>query len=387
MFNRLAVAALSAAAVLTTGTGVTAAAPIGVTVLPRPAGELPVGTTTLHLVDHGRADPFQPDRARELMVSVFYPATGTEQSSRARYLSTQLIPDLEKQIGFQAPGLFTNSYTDAPALAGASYPVILYSPGAGVTRLLGTGLAEELASRGYVVVTVDPTYEAPVVEFPGGRLVRSKPFPAFTPEVRQQYTDARLGDFRFVLDSLTRLASGANPDAGNRALPNGLGTALDLEHIGAVGHSLGGYIAVEAMHDDERIDAAVDLDGQIGVDENFGRSVTEGTREPVLVMTSAQIEEAGDGNPSLDAFWRNSTGWKRHLVLNDAAHYDFTDMPLLVPAVARSAAAKYIGAIPAERGSSLVRTYVAAMFDKFLRDRTDTVLDRPVGDPEITVLK
>ncbi|WP_169814729.1 alpha/beta hydrolase family protein [Nocardia crassostreae] len=387
MHIRLAVAALCAAAALTAGTGITAAAPIGVTVLPRPGGELPVGTTTLHLLDQDRADPFQPDRARELMVSVFYPAAGTEQWSLARYLSTQLIPDLEQQFGFQAPGLFTNSYTDAPALGGASYPVVLYSPGAGVTRLLGTGLAEELASRGYVVVTVDHTYKAPVVEFPGGRLVRNKPFPAMTPEVRQQFTDARLGDFRFVLDSLTRLARGENPNAGNRALPTGLGAALDLEQIGAVGHSLGGYIAVESMHDDPRIDAAVDLDGQIGVDENFGRSVTEGTAEPVLVLTSAQIEEVGDGNPSLNAFWQNSTGWKRHLVLADAAHYDFTDMPLLVPAVARSAASRYIGSIPAERGSSLVRTYVAAMFDKFLRDRADTVLDRPVTDPEITVLK
>jgi hypothetical protein len=91
-----------------------------------------------------------------------------------------------------------------------------------------------------------------------------------------------------------------------------------------VGHSSGGYTAVEAMHGDRRIDAAVDLDGQIGVDEQFGRAATEGVDRPVLVMTSQQIEEVGDAKPSLDAFWQHATGWKRQLTMRDSAHYDFT---------------------------------------------------------------
>lgn len=50
---------------------------------------------------------------------------------------------------------------------------VLYSPGAGEPRTWGTTLVQDLASRGYVVVTVDPTYEASEVEFPGGRIVTS----------------------------------------------------------------------------------------------------------------------------------------------------------------------------------------------------------------------
>ncbi|MFE9068455.1 hypothetical protein [Streptomyces violaceusniger] len=38
-------------------------------------------------------------------------------------------------------------------------PVVLYSPGLGATRTLGTSTAEELAGRGYVVVTMDHTHE------------------------------------------------------------------------------------------------------------------------------------------------------------------------------------------------------------------------------------
>ncbi|NEW53052.1 hypothetical protein GV792_23780 [Nocardia cyriacigeorgica] len=356
------------------------------TVLPRPGGESPVGTTVLHLVDDKRPDPFEPDRPRELMVSVFYPAAQVDGHPRAHYISTELIPSLEQQFGVELPGLHTNSYTGAPVAEGV-HPVILYSPGAGVTRLLGTGLAEDLASRGYVVVTMDHTYEAPVVEFPGGRTAAWEPAGSFDTVIRQKYVDARLPDVRFVLDSLERLARGTNPDAEQRKLPAGLDKALDMDRIGMVGHSSGGYVAVESMHLDRRLDAAVNLDGQIGVDAAFGKSVTEGVDRPVLVMTSEQAEEVGDAHPSLDEFWRNSTGWKRQLTMRDSAHYDYTDFPLIVPGLARDAAKTYIGPIAADRASILTRNYVAAMFDKFLRDRKDTLLDKKPTEPEITTVR
>ncbi|MBF6130837.1 alpha/beta hydrolase family protein [Nocardia brasiliensis] len=380
-------AAIFVGVVVVAGYGEAAAAPLGVPVLPPPTGVLPVGTTALHLVDPERPDPFRPELPRELMVSVFYPATAVEGYPRSHYVSKELIPGLEQQFGVQVPGLLSNSYTGAPVLPGAAYPVVLYSPGAGVTRMLGTGLAEDLASRGYVVVTIDHTYEAPAVEFPGGRFALFAPVGGFTKDVRQKYSDARLLDTRLVLDSLARLAGGANPDAAHRPLPAGLDRALDLEHIGMVGHSLGGFTAVESMYRDRRLDAAVDLDGQLGIDEAFGRAAIDGVDRPVLVLTSQQAEGVGDAHPSLDAFWEHATGWKRRLTIRDSAHYDYTDMAAWVPAPARAAAATYIGPIPGDRATVLVRTYVAAMFDKFLRLSGATALDRAPTEPEITVIR
>ncbi|WP_280456381.1 hypothetical protein [Nocardia brasiliensis] len=58
-----------------------------------------------------------------------------------------------------------------------------------------------------------------------------------------------------------------------------------------------------------------------------------------------------------------------------------------VPAPARAAAATYIGPIPGDRATVLVRTYVAAMFDKFLRLSGATALDRAPTEPEITVIR
>ncbi|MEV6274277.1 hypothetical protein [Nocardia sp. NPDC051832] len=383
LIGRMTLVTLSAAA-LVAGSVVSSGA-AHASVLPRPGGEFAVGTTVLRLADQARPDPFRPERTRELMVSVFYPAVDADKHPQAHYVSTSLLPELEKRAGVQLPGLLTNAHTEAPARTGESYPVVLFSPGAGVMRLWSNGLAEDLASRGYVVVTIDHTYET-AVEFPGGRIVEPKLFPEFSQEVRRQYLDARMADTRLVLDSMVQLAHGTNPDADRHALPAGLDRVLDLERIGMAGHSLGGYVAVESMHADRRIDAAVDLDGQIGIDEDFGRSVIEGVDRPVLVMTSEQIEQVGDANPSLEAFWQRGTGWKRQLTMQGSAHYDFTDMPVLIPDAARPAAKTYVGPIAAERSSTLVRTYVAAMFDQFLRDRPTPILNHPTHQ-EITALR
>ncbi|MFC3894875.1 hypothetical protein ACFOWZ_25625 [Lentzea rhizosphaerae] len=43
-------------------------------VSPQLSGPFPVGTFDAHLVDSARPDPFQPEKNRELMVTVSYPA-------------------------------------------------------------------------------------------------------------------------------------------------------------------------------------------------------------------------------------------------------------------------------------------------------------------------
>ncbi|MDQ8707977.1 hypothetical protein RCO28_36750 [Streptomyces sp. LHD-70] len=63
-------------------------------------------------------------------------------------------------------GIRTDAGRAAPVEGRRARPVVLYSPGLQISRTLGTSTPMELASRGYIVVTLDPTYEAPAVEFP-----------------------------------------------------------------------------------------------------------------------------------------------------------------------------------------------------------------------------
>src|SRR5258708_23809082 len=55
--------------------------------LPEPTGPCPVGTTSLYLSDASRPDPWAAGvSARELMVSLWYPATPSD-GRRARYMT------------------------------------------------------------------------------------------------------------------------------------------------------------------------------------------------------------------------------------------------------------------------------------------------------------
>ncbi|QNE22825.1 hypothetical protein F1D05_08035 [Kribbella qitaiheensis] len=78
-----------------------------------------------------------------------------------------LHPDLPVS-GVDWATTMTHSYVDAPALPGRR-PVLLYSPGGTDPRTIGTSLAEDLASDGYVVVTIDHPGETSEVDFALGR--------------------------------------------------------------------------------------------------------------------------------------------------------------------------------------------------------------------------
>ncbi|MGH8909130.1 MAG: hypothetical protein ACRD0K_22215 [Egibacteraceae bacterium] len=47
--------------------------------LPEPTGPHDVGVGSVRLVGPARPDPWRPDRKRELMVSIWYPARGVER--------------------------------------------------------------------------------------------------------------------------------------------------------------------------------------------------------------------------------------------------------------------------------------------------------------------
>lgn len=243
-----------------------------------PTGSYLIGTMALHLVDQSRSDPWLAvARQRELMVSVWNPAQHAEgypwaswiPSAAGKLFLTGLIPAPPCQSracmsgppptppvvpldGVRLP--VTGARQGAPAdLSGRRYPVVLYSPGYEDDRELGTGLVSDLASRGYVVATIDHTYEAAEVEFPGGRVEVSRQ--PNTPAAITKAAAVRVADTRFVLDELAVLNSGVNPDAAHRPLPAGLAGALDLARIGMFGHSLGGATAANAMAADPRIGA------------------------------------------------------------------------------------------------------------------------------------
>ena len=134
---------------------------------PLPDGPEKVGTLVIDLIDSGRNDPYLANGAkREIPVRFWYPATLPEQCKPAEYTSPKVWNYFSKLVGVLLPEVVTNSCSDAPITAGA-HPVVVFTPGYTATFTDYSFIFEDLASRGYVVASVDHTYEATAVELPG----------------------------------------------------------------------------------------------------------------------------------------------------------------------------------------------------------------------------
>ncbi|MFF7249677.1 alpha/beta hydrolase [Embleya sp. NPDC008237] len=367
--------------------------------LPPPTGPYAIGACTLYLVDRSRPDPWEPIPVREVMVTVFYPARTVRGCPVAPQLSAeagQAFGSAARPTHAQLPATgvdwaatSTHAYTNAPARTECR-PVLLYSPGGADPRGMGTGVAEELASRGYVVVCIDHPGDGAVVEFPvdmAGREGRVRwtvlRFDARTdPGLFRTMIDTRIADTRFVLDRLTVLARGENPDPTGAPLPDGLHRALDLRRVGVYGHSAGGTTAAETMYEDRRIAAAINLEGYLdhpspapGRDGELYPIARDGTDRPLLLLDTDGFPDRRNLERSWSALLAHS---RRHVPrhrIESAAHHVFTDHAVFAPrlqaAGLMSAADRIslIGAIDPAVSVPTVRRYVQGFFARHLPTR------------------
>ncbi|MQA96659.1 MAG: alpha/beta hydrolase [Streptosporangiales bacterium] len=335
--------------------------------LPAPTGRYPVGMTPMHLVDEDRADPWKPEVRRELMVSLWYPAVPNGRHSpyigakaSAAYIADVGLP-VEPDILSRVE---THAYDRAIALPGRR-PLVVLSPGGGLPRASLSSLAEELASRGYVVAGIDHPYEATAVELPGGRLAGCLVCELdFSRELGAKVSQGRAKDAGFVLDRLT----------GGRLWPGA--PMIDKNRVGMGGHSLGGASSATTMLTDSRVDAGVNLDGTF-----FEPVPTRGVDRPFLMM-GGKPHEPGTEDETWEQTWSQLTGPRRWLQVPTADHMSFSDWMLLGEQLGVPPQPDTIGGV---RGMQITRAYVAAFFDRHLRGRDAPLLDAPSPTyPEVT---
>lgn len=118
-----------------------------------------------------------------------------------------------------------------------------------------TSLADDLASRGYVVASVDHAYESVGTEFPWGRTLTCVACEQVdTPPEKAAVVRGRAEDMSLVIDELT-----------NRRRTGTPARMIDPRRIGMAGHSIGGATAAATMATDDRVRAGADLDGDFFV--------------------------------------------------------------------------------------------------------------------------
>ncbi|HEY7033524.1 MAG TPA: hypothetical protein VH482_19465 [Thermomicrobiales bacterium] len=358
--------------------------------LPDPTGTYAVGRTDYDLVDQSRDEIFTDDPAdkREILLSVYYPVAPAADAETAPYMTETLRQAIARQdpSPIDEVAITSHAYRDQPVAKGV-YPALIFLPGFGYPPVYYTSLLEEVASHGYVIAAVWPLYSAAAVEFPDGRIVLANEAGGKSDAMFEVWK----GDARFALDSLETFNREDGRFAGH----------LDLEHVGAFGHSFGGGTAGEFAYHDERVDAAISMDGGL-----FGESYLNGLAKPLLMMHSdvdllvdlTSDEEFAAAQMTREGFEQQlAEGHAYEVRLMQIAHpgYDFTlkgslhdayTTDLLAVAVADGTLVdtKQIGTIDPRLAFELIRSYVVAFLDQGLKGTAGSLLQQPRSDSRVS---
>jgi dienelactone hydrolase len=358
--------------------------------LPAPGGPYPVGRLEQDWTDGTRPDPLAelPGQPRRLAVWIWYPAAPVSGESPAPYFppAWALARDQDQGIGIlierEPLTIQSQSYENAPlSTARPAYPVLIFQPGMGPSVPDYTLLAESLASQGYVVVGLNPTYTSNLVVFADGRVVTRSAQGAIPDSASPEEAD-RIGsrlmtiwaaDVHFAIDHLSALeADPASP----------FYQRLDLDRLGIWGHSFGGATAIYVCQRDTRCKAGADLDGTpFSLERNAAIPV------PFLLLNEDQSQ-------SCDLYCqrmrqmaaRIQPGPGYDLSVSGAGHFNFSDLPLRQSPLVRPLfrLTRYTGSIDALRGEQLTATYLLAFFDQSLNGNPSELLQGPsVLFPEV----
>jgi len=376
--------------------------------LPEPTGPYRVGTTDLFLVDQDRRETFtsDPDDRREIAARIWYPAEEVTNGVPAAYMEN--APEVSRALTRFTPFppfLFahlgrvrTHAYRDAPMLQeGSPWPLVVFNHAywGGVSQ--STALMEELASNGYVAVSVGHAFETPYFLRPDGSVHAFDPHNAEFAErgrernrgyeIQQQLT--RTGDVR-RLEELIRELSRRRPKAvesvhiwvadisavltelerRNRGDGRFAGR-LDTDRVAVIGHSFGGAAAGQACLDDPRCKAGISFDGL-----EIGEMVDRPLKTPFLFFHHDN-PEAENRAPNLPFFERAKAPTYLAIVAG-TGHLSFSDV-CLHPRTSLFRLASPAGKIDGRRCQTIVNEYVLAFLDRYLRGQDTARLEGLAG--------
>ncbi|MFT6732921.1 MAG: pimeloyl-ACP methyl ester carboxylesterase [Polaribacter sp.] len=139
------------------------------------------------------------------------------------------------------------------------FPLLIFSHGYGYSPEAYTALSAELASQGYIVISINHTFGANPTKLLGDKTKTqwAKKLPR---ENIGQYLPTWSDDQIFVIEELYRL---------NSELSSPFYGRLNLSQLGIFGHSYGGAAAYLTAARDPRIKAIMDIDGTLFEAGNF----------------------------------------------------------------------------------------------------------------------
>lgn len=301
----------------------------------KPTGEYKVGVVRDFAVDDSRKVTSDKGEEinRELPLKIYYPAKVTNEKMLPYSDGmSDLSNALSKAQGF--PALFTkhfgtiktNAYLDAEAI-NSQFPLIFFSHGMGSYGMQSTFQMAELASQGYIVVSIEHPEDAAISKTSNGTVIPYK-----SPKV----LGANQEDLTYLNDhniewqkDFDKTVTYLETKQSDKILMN-----ADFNKIGYLGFSYGGATAIQSLMTNDKLKAAIDLDGAL-----FGTDIPDsGITKPFLLINSEASINSAKGNPKqtneeaayFKELERKNNRVKGELVekkvLKDSNHVSFTDL-------------------------------------------------------------
>ena len=323
-------------------------------------GEYQVQETSAILVDRSRTDSFEQDGSfREVPIHIYYPET------------TEGVSD--------------------------SFPLVVFSHGAFGYYQSNTSTYMELASNGYVVVSLDHPHHSFFTQDTAGRIILvDQGFIGSVMEIGdstdpnanaeeklslyQDWMELRTADIGFVLDAIE--AAKAEKEMsdiwflskGSHDNIRSVLEKIDMQSVGLMGHSMGGAASAALGRERKDVSAVIDLDGTMlaeyagVVDGRFVIS-DQPYELPILEFvnweTRNQLQEYlsdEEDYPNTKVMKYARTGFS--VILRDTKHMDFTDLPLLSPFIGKRLGS---GERDKKETMMLVNSIVLDFFDCYLK--------------------
>ena len=277
---------------------------------PAPTGEYAVGTFT-HTIYTDREEVLCPGTKRIVPVRVYYPVTkaSAQGMDKIKYMSREMAEALKKTL--HAPINYDKSdaagdnvsdcYENAPKIEGKKFPLIMFNHGLASYREANSFLCIDLASHGYVVISVTHPYDSSLTELDDGTKIDmhkdtlKRQYEPFLPGAvkvigltKAKASDRELaGRFDVIQNKYCKYIQSRVDEfikdtlcAVDYAKEN-LSDIIDFSKgIGAAGHSLGGATAFMLCLGNDEFVCGANLDGAL-----FGNNKGKILRKPFVQMS------------------------------------------------------------------------------------------------------
>ena len=316
---------------------------------PKPTGEYNVGTFTFTIYnDRPETLPLKDPGMRSIPVRVYYPTSSVEGLSKTEALSRTVCKGLGKFMIPVSYEKITNDgqnvsecYTEAARFTDRRFPLIIYSHGYGLAyRESNSLLLIDLASHGYVVMSVGHPYEGCASELDDGTeyfLPKKLTNMIFSPYIPASIATIKLCKMKGSIVEQSEQCESFVRNYGKFAMDRvaewekdtlsalsyakeNLSDMIDFSYgVGSTGHSFGGATSYALCHDSSEFVCGIDIDGILCCD-NEGKVM----KKPFMMIS------CDDNKGVVSRGLIKHTERAYQVLFKDMKHVGFSDMKFFI---------------------------------------------------------